>query len=105
MDFFFWRTNKKHDEFSSNLAQQFILICPLDLVENMPNKKAQIKYNKALNMLNSKAKDYRINAKLGIYSKARIGNKFMWALRSQGYNYEFVNNLTNLLLHSLSGKK
>ena len=97
MNLFFWRTNKQHDEFARNLAKQFIELYPLAL-KDKSIRKSDIKFKQAMNMLDKNAKDYRTKNRLGVYSKARIGNRFMWELREQGYDDAFSEDITNTLL-------
>jgi len=57
-----------------------------------------------LNKIFSDANEYGNTYKPGIYGKARIGNKFMWALKEKGYNQNLVDNITKDLLSALSRK-
>jgi len=100
-----WFSLKKHDEFANNLAIEFIQHCPPDLVYKPKNRKANNKLNKAINNLYTLAHAYRNNVKLNIYTKARIGNKFMWSLKEAGYDDALIEELTNGILLALSGKE
>ena len=102
MSLFFWRTNKKHDEFAKSIANEFIEKFPNDEAHSIPNKKNKIKLNKLINSINMKAINYASSVKLGVYSKARIGNAFMWALKEEGYDEKFIDEMTKDLLATLS---
>jgi hypothetical protein len=95
---------KQHDEFANKLAREFIENCPLTLINVTQNRKAVRKLDKTVNNLYAQAKDYRCKVKLNIYTKARIGNKFMWALRDAGYSEILIEELTNGILHALGSK-
>lgn len=99
-----WFSLKKHDDFANNLVTEFVDKCPPSIIDNLHEKKSRIKYDKAINRLNMQAGYYTSNTKLNIYTKARIGNKFMWGLKESGYDEELIETLTNGLLHALSKK-
>ena len=103
LNLFFWRNNKKHDEFAISLAKEFIEKFPNDSAHSVPNKKNKIKLDKAIANITLRAKKYCEDTKLGIYSKARIGNTFMWSLKEEGYNEQFIDELTKDLLSVLGG--
>lgn len=105
MILFPWFSLKKHDEFANNLASEFIKNCPPTLIYKPKDKKASNKLNKTINKLYTLAHAYRNTVRLNLYTKARIGNKFMWSLKEAGYDETFIEELTNGILHALSGKK
>jgi len=105
MILFSWFSFKQHDEFANNLASEFIQDCPPSSINNTKNRKTNNKFNKSINKLYTQAYTYQNNVKLNIYTKARIGNKFMWSLKEAGYDEMFIEELTNGILHALSGKK
>ena len=105
MELFFWRSHKKHDEFANSLAEEFIKKYPSPKDCNVRDKKLGQKFNKITQRIYSQAKDYSTQFKLGVYSKARIGNKFMWALKEQGYEEVLIEEFITNLLRSLDTKK
>lgn len=104
MSIFFWKKNKEYDEFALSLANDFIKGFPNDAAHSVPNKKNKIKLNKTIDRLNVKATGFAQQNKLGLYSKARIGNKFMWALKEQQYDEKFIDEITKDLVATLSRK-
>ena len=105
MNFFSLFSGRKHDDFAGNLAAEFINSCPPAFVYNLSNRKASNKFNKAVNRLYTQAHAYYVHNKLNLYTKARIGNKFMWSLKEAGYDEGLIEELTNGILHALGGKK
>ncbi|NIQ13437.1 MAG: hypothetical protein GTO02_03210 [Candidatus Dadabacteria bacterium] len=70
----------------------------------MHDKKRAQKFNKVTNRIYNQAGDYSSKVKLGVYSRARIGNKFMWALKEKGYEDLLIEELTTNLLRALNKK-
>jgi len=105
MNFFSLFFGRKHDDFASNLATEFINSCPPAFVYNLNNRKASNKFNKTVSKLYTQAHAYYVQNKLNLYTKARIGNIFMWSLKEAGYDEGLIEELTNGILHALGGKK
>ena len=93
--------SSKHDEFAIQAAEYFIEKCPLEVIDNQDNKKHRTKYSTALNKLFSDTRDYARNNKLNMYTKAKIGNRFMWKLKDAGYDQALVEKLTADILKIL----
>ena len=104
MNIFFWRSFKQHDDFVRNITTQLIKNYPPELSHSKPDKKVEKKFYKTLNKIFTEANEYGKKNKPGIYGKARIGNKFMWALKDEGYNPVLIDNMTKDLLNELSSK-
>ncbi len=94
--------NKHIDEFSRSLARELSERFPLELESQTSNKKSDKKLGKALNGIYSKARDFRVDNKLGVYGKARLGNTFRWELKEMGYGGGFVEEATKGLVVSIS---
>jgi hypothetical protein len=100
MNIFPFKMNAKIDEFALSLSEEFINAYALE--KDKPSKKDEKKLAKANIALSNKITQFRMENKLGIYKKARIGNKFMWALREHGFDKEFAEDVTKKLLHKLN---
>ena len=100
--FQFFKINKKLDEFALSLADEFIKANSIKT--DKKSKKNDIKLAKANDMLAMKIKAFQNENKLGIYGKARVGNKFMWALREHGFEKEFSEDITRKLFHKFNEK-
>lgn len=103
MIFSFFST-QQHNAFAEKISSDFISKCPPEQINNIKNRKTNEKINKAINNIYTEARAFKKDAKLNIYTKAVIGNKFMWALKEAGYEEEFIDELTRKLLLVLGSK-
>jgi hypothetical protein len=94
--------NAKIDEFASSLADEFIKAYSLETDKS--SKKNEKKLANINNALSGKIKKFKSENNLGIYRKARLGNKFMWALREHGFEKEFAEDVTKKLFYILHEK-
>lgn len=104
MGIFFWRDNKKHDEFARTLADEFIKRFPNDAAHSVPNRKNRQQLDKVIINLHAKASNYSQEYNLGLYSKARVANTFKWSLKEAGYNPEFIDDITKDIVKTMSVK-
>jgi hypothetical protein len=88
-----WLDNKGVDALAASLAQDLITRVP-PAAADASGKKADATQQKARDMVLRKAHDFARDNKLGVYSKARLANKFKWALIEAGYASEFVDKVT-----------
>jgi hypothetical protein len=102
MNIFQFKINRKIDEFSVSLAEEYISASSLE--EGKSSKKYYKKLDRADNALNSKIENFKKENKLGIYRKARIGNKFMWFLLEHGVEKELAEDITKKILLKLNEK-
>ncbi len=92
----------ENDDFAVDLAEKFMVLYPVEATEDYQKKKNLKKYQKSLNLLHKEAWEYSKDLKLNIYTKAKIGNKFMWRLKRAGYNEVLIQDLTTTLLSTLN---
>ena len=95
----FWKNNPAHDRFAQELLDQFTAMFPERFTEG-DDKKARAKLDRTLSHMKRRVHEYSTTHELNIYSRARIGNRFMWGLREKGYDDTFSENVTNILLHA-----
>jgi hypothetical protein len=100
MKFFQFNINTKVDEFAASLADDFIKAYSLET--DKPTRKDEKKLAKINTSLSNKIHSFKAENKLGIYKKARVGNKFMWALREHGIEKEFAEDITKKLFLKLN---
>lgn len=100
MKLFQFKMNAKIDQFAVSLADDFIKAYSLET--DKPSKKDEKKLAKINNSLSNKIYNFKAENKLGIYKKARIGNKFMWALREHGLEKGFADEITKKLFLKLN---
>ena len=96
---------KKYDAFARQVAEEFIRSYPPDISQSVQNKRLVQKYNKVITRIDGMARIYGAEHKPGLYGRARVGNTFMWLLKDAGYEDPLIENVTNILLHSISLKK
>ena len=72
-----------------------------DMVQRVPpasvdahGKKAETKRKKTHDMVLRQAHDFALKHKLNLYTKARLANRFKWALLEAGYPKAFVDAMT-----------
>ena len=97
-----FKLNSKIDEFSISLAEEYLSASSLEKVKS--SKKNEKKLAKVNSALYSKIDKFKKENKLGIYRKARIGNKFMWFLLEHGIEKNIAEDITNKLLLKLNEK-
>ena len=102
MKFFKFEINKKIDEFSISLAKDYIDASSLE--KGKISTKNDKKLTKANNALYRRIEEFKKENKLGVYKKARIGNKFMWFLIENDVEKELAEDLTNKILLKLHEK-
>ncbi len=100
MIFFRFKENKKTDDFAVSLADEYIKAFLLE--SNKPSKKTNKKLTSINNSLSNKIQEFKTDNKLSVYRKARLGNKFMWALREHGLEKELSEDITKNLLNLLN---
>lgn len=103
MKLFNLKINEKTDEFAMSLADEFIKAYSLET--DKKSKKDEKKLANISNVISNKIISFKAENKLGIYRKARIGNKFMWALREHGFDKQFSEDITKKLFYQLNEKK
>ena len=102
MRFFQFKINAEIDAFAISLAEDYIKAYSLETEKS--SKKNKKKLSRANDLLSDKIKRFKIDNKLGVYRKARVGNKFMWALREHGFEKELSEDVTKKLFYILNEK-
>ena len=100
MKLFQFKMNAKIDQFAASLADDFIKGYSLE--SDKRSKKDEKKLAKINITLSNKISSFKAENELGIYKKARIGNKFMWALREHGFEKGFADDITKKLFLKLN---
>ena len=65
----------------------------------------QKKFIDALNELNHKARQFSIEHKVGLYSKAKLSNTLKWELKDMGYDADMVDEIIKSMLIAMARKK
>lgn len=100
---FKWFSTAAVDKFADDAAQEFIAGFPPSELEDQ-RRKGPARLKRASDKLNSSATAFAATQALNLYQKARLGNRFKWALKSAGYPEEFVDQLTYELTAQIAAK-
>ena len=90
------------DDFAISLAREFANRCPPDNRPDNPGHRAKVA--SVVDETCNRAAAFRREQDLGMYGRAKLGTAFKLELKQIGYQDEFVDELTGLLLVTMSGK-
>lgn len=93
---FSWFDASDAEKFGTALAEFFIERVPAENLEKRTISMA--KQKEVTNKMIYKIQLYRLENKLNLYKKAKLGNAFKWKMREANYDPSFVNDLTKLLM-------
>jgi hypothetical protein len=91
----------KVDAFAKTLASRVARRYPPAVANNPGHIISQKRLTTILEEVFSGARRFNEENRLGMFSKAKLGKTFRWALREMGYDEEFIDSATGLLLASL----
>lgn len=94
-----WFDARDAEEFGQSLAQFFIKKIPLT-AENKKNK-VIAKRLEAVDQMYLQIEQFKLNNKLNVYKKAKLGSAFKYELITAGYKPELVDQVTKGLLLKL----
>ena len=99
MGLLFWKKNHKIDDFALQLANHFFKIVPPEKISSDQNmRKTLKKLDRELGKIFTKLSKFDSQNNLGIYTRARLQNKFNHRLDELGYTPEFVKALNDKML-------
>ena len=78
------------------LAAAFVARVPPDA--NLSQSKFEGKVKSAIAQMDRSVAEFLKEHRLNAYQKAQLGNAFKWALRDAGYDAEYADKLTDLLM-------
>jgi hypothetical protein len=91
----------KVDAFAKTLASQVARRYPPAVANNPERTISQKRLATILEEAFSGAHRFNEENRLGVLRRAKLGNTFRWTLREMGYDEEFIDTATDLLLASL----
>lgn len=94
-----WFNTKEEQEFGISLANFFCEKFPLELGRKKNKSLAQ--RQKVLENMFRQIAEFKKLYKLNMYKKAKLGNSFKWHLIEAGYDHEFVDEMTKIVLLKL----
>lgn len=100
-----WFDVKEVDAFADSIVAELRDRYPPSGVE-LPAKKAMERLRKNFARLFARIDAFARTRPLGLYQKARLGNRIKWALKDAGYPEEFVEIFTReLVMHVTLGAR
>ncbi len=90
---FTWFDTKEVDALAARMARDLAQRVPPASVD-AHGKKAEVKQKKTHDMVLRQAYDFARKHKLNLYTKARLANRFKWALHEAGYPKAFIDTMT-----------
>jgi len=97
-------SGKDIDTFAKTLAQDLAKRYPPALDKGSERKISQKRLTTILEDTFSRAVEFKLEHKLGVYKKARLGNSFRWELQDMGYSEKFVELATEGLIVYITRK-
>jgi len=88
-----WFDTKAVDALAAVMAHELAKRVPPANVD-VHGKKAEAKQKRTHDLVLQQAHDFAQQNKLNLYTKARLANKFKWALLEAGYPKSFVDAMT-----------
>jgi hypothetical protein len=89
---FEWFDTKGVDALAAGMAHELAKRVPPASVD-AHGKKAEAKQKKTHDLVLRQARDFARQHKLNLYTKARLANRFKWALLEAGYPKPFVDTM------------
>lgn len=97
---FSWFDDKAATAFGIALADFFAERVPTTSV-GRGEKKALIKFASVLDRMHLRVTEFRKQAPLNLYKRAKLMNAFQWRLRELGYDQALVGEIAKSLVRSL----
>ena len=88
---FGWFDGQAARAFGEALARSFVNRVPLH--DTVGDKKFEARAKAAITLLSKQVAEFKRENKLNIYKKARLANRFKWALKEAGYPDSFIDEL------------
>ena len=94
-----WFNAKAAQSVGIELARLFIVRVPAG--KKLTERKFETKAKAALIEMAKRIAEYEKSSSLNAYQKAKLGNSFKWTLKDAGYDSDYVDKLTDLLMFQL----
>jgi len=96
-----WFDTKEVDALADRLAQDLARRIP-PTSDGVAGKKADATLARTREAVLRQARDFTGKQHLNVFKKARLANRFKWALREAGYPKEFVDNIAFELARAMA---
>ncbi|KQU69654.1 MULTISPECIES: hypothetical protein [unclassified Rhizobacter] len=94
-----WLDAKEEQAFGTELAKFYIARVPFE--SPFSTKQFAAKTQEVLKKVDLQVHNFKTGRSMNVYKKAKLGNAFKWVLRDAGYDTEYVDGLTEWLMHRL----
>jgi hypothetical protein len=92
---FAWMNTREVDAFAASLAEEVTTRIPVDAdTTASEGRKQTARLDKAYVQIFGQAGEFAKRHPLNVYKKARLANRFKWALHERGYSSQLVDDLT-----------
>jgi len=85
------------EAFAASLAEDLARRFP-PAAEKRADRGATRQLASILDSIATRAERFRDERRLGLYRKAKLGNRFRWRLKELGYSEAFIENATNAIV-------
>lgn len=100
---FKWFDTDAVDKFTDSVVEEFIAGFPPAELQDQ-RRKGPARLKRASDQLFASASTFVAAHSPNLFQKARLGNRFKWALKSAGYPEEFVDQMTYELTARIATK-
>ena len=99
-----WFDTKEVDAIADELVRDLVKRIPPATIES-GGKKSEAKQQRTRELVLQRAAEFAKKTPLNIYKKARLANRFKWALRDAGYPGEFIDGVAYELAATMASQK
>jgi hypothetical protein len=99
-----WFDTTEVDALADELVRELVRRIPAESVA-AGGKKAESKQNRTREVVLGRAVEFAGKHDLNFYKKARLANRFKWALRDAGYPADFVDEVSFELAATMASRK
>ena len=92
-----WFDAKEEQAFGRLIAEFYVERVPFEAP--FSTKKFAAKTQETLKKIDLQIQQFKTGRVLNVYKKAKLGNAFKWVLRDKGYDMQYVDELTEWLMH------
>jgi hypothetical protein len=88
-----WFDTKEVDALADRIAKDLVRRVPPSTIDDR-GKKAAANRDKRRDSIRRQVRDFTSKHRLNVYKKARLANRFKWALHEAGYDKAIIDEMT-----------